>query len=181
MLKSMITVVRPQTLVAPTSTVETQRTGWVGAYRSEVATADRWAQGIAPRAHSLETQERVFRMAEQLSRCGADRKDLLSSLEEADRSVTSGADPKAALKAGSLAIAALVPLVGASIVIDDGGLPDLRAFGFDPIPFDGHDPAAYAWILFELTMRARADAERQFSQCSCHPRWAPASIGLARV
>jgi hypothetical protein len=120
-------------------------------------------------------------MAEQLANQGVDREDLFTRLEAADRLVTSAADPEAALKAGSLAIAPLVPLVAALIVIDDGSLPELRTFGFDPIPFDGHDPAAYAWAMFELTMRARADGDRQFAPCTCHPRWAPGSIGLARL
>lgn len=157
MLKPMITAVRPQTLV------------------------DHWAQGVAPGAHSLETTGRVGRMAAQLVNQGVSRTDLFARLEEADRSVASTADPEAALKAGYWAIAPLVRLAGGPIVTGDSGQPDLRAFGFDPILFDGRDPAAYAWILFELTMRARADADRQLSQCTCHRHWAPASIGLARL
>jgi hypothetical protein len=121
-------------------------------------------------------------MAEQLARQSPARLDLFNRLEEADRSVATAVDPQTAANAGYGAIAPVVPLFGASIVIGGGdGWPDLRAFGFDPITFDGHDPAAYAWILFELTMRARADADRQFSQCTCHRRWAPTSIGLARL
>jgi hypothetical protein len=180
MLSAMTTAVRPQTLVAPTPTAATLSAGWVAEYRSDVPIADRWAQGIAHRPHSLETQERVCRMAEQLARQGIGRQELFTRLEVADRSVASSVDPGAVAKAGSLAISSLVTLVGASTVIcDDGGLPDLRAFGFDPIPFDGHDPAAYAWIMFELTMRARAEDDPRFGPCTCHPRWAPASIGVA--
>ena len=119
-------------------------------------------------------------MAEQLVRQGVARQELFTSLEEADRSIAVAGDPEAAAKAGYRAIAPLVPLVGASIVsCGDGAGPDLRPFGFDPIPFDGHDPAAYAWVMFELTARARADGERWSGQCACHPRFAPAAIGLA--
>jgi hypothetical protein len=180
MLKPMITALQSQTLVTPTPEPKTLRAGWAAEYRSEVPTADHWtAQGIARRAHSLETQERVYRMAEQLANQGVNREDLFARLEAADRWVTRAADPEAALKAGSLAMAPLLPLVGAPIVIDDGSLPDLRAFGFDPIPFDGNDPSAYAWAMFELTMRARADGDRP--RCSCHPRLAVSAIGLARL
>jgi hypothetical protein len=182
MLKPMITAVRPETVARPTPEAETLRAGWVAEYRSEVPTADRWARGLRHRPHAMETQARVFRMAEQLARQGVVRQDLFTNLEEADRSVATAVDPEAVAKAGSRAITPLVPLVGASIVIcDDGGLPDLRAFGFDPVTFDGHDPAAYAWAMFELTMQARADGNRQLTPCTCHPRWAPASIGLARL
>ena len=182
MLTPMITALRSQTLVTPTPEAKTAPAGWVAEYRRQVPAADHWAvQGIAHRAHSLETQERVYRMGEQLANQGVTREDLFTRLEAADRSVTSAADPEAVAQAGCRAIAPLVPLVGAPIIIDDGSLSDLRANGFDPIPFDGHDPAAYAWAMFELTMRARADADRQFAPCTCHPRWAPASIGLARL
>jgi hypothetical protein len=120
-------------------------------------------------------------MAEQLANQGVRRQDLFTRLELADQSVASSADPEAAATAGYRAIAPLVRLAGGPIVIGDSDQPDLRAFGFDPIPFDGHDPAAYAWAMFELTMRARAEGDPQFRPCTCHPRWAPASIGLARL
>jgi hypothetical protein len=161
MLSVMITAVRPP---------------------AKVPSADRRARGLRHRTHTTETRERVFRMAEQLARLGVVRQDLFTNLAEADRSVATAGDPQTAARAGFRAIAPLVALVGAPIVIcDDGGLPNLGAFGFDPIPFDGHDPAAYAWVMFELTMRARADADPQFGPCTCHPRWTPASVGLARL
>jgi hypothetical protein len=179
MLKPMITAVRPQTLVTATPAAETLRADWVAEYRSEVPGADCWARGLRNQAHSIETQERVFRMAEQLARQSVARQDLFASLEQADRSVASTADPEAAATAGYWTIAPLVRLDGGPIVIGDSGQPDLRAYGFDPIAFDGHDPAAYAWAMFELTMRARADGDRRLSQCTCHRGWVPASIGLA--
>jgi hypothetical protein len=180
MLSAMTTTVRPQTLVVSASNA--LRAGWVAEYRRKVPAADCWARGLRNQAHSTETQERVFRMAEQLARRGVARQDLLASLEEADRSVATAINPEAAANAGYLAIAPLVALDGAPIVIGGNeGPPDLRAFGFDPIPFDGHDPAAYAWVMFELTARTRADGERWSGQCNCHPSFRPASIGLARL
>jgi hypothetical protein len=108
-------------------------------------------------------------MAEQLARRGVTRQDLVASLEEADRFVATAVYPEAAAN-------------GAPIMIGgDDGPPDLRAFGFDPIRFDGHDPAAYALVMFELTARTRADGERWSGQCNCHPSFRPASIGLARL
>lgn len=182
MLKPMITAVRPQALVTPAPTTDTRRAEWVAEYRSQVPAADRWADGLRHPVHSIETQERVFRMAEQLVGLGVDRRDLFIGLEEADRSVATAVDPEVAAEAGYRTIAPLVPLVGASIVIcGDGDQPNLRAFGFDPIPFDGHDPAAYAWVMFELTMRAREDGERSLGPRSGEPNSAPSAIGLARL
>jgi hypothetical protein len=179
MLKVMITTVRPHPVGTPAPVRDALRT-WVVAYRTRIPSADRWARGLRHGTHAMETQERVFRMAEQLAQQGVVRRDLFTNLQEADRSVAKVADPEAVAKAGSRAIAPLIPPVGGSIVIcDDGGLPDLHAFGFDPIRFDGHDPAAYAWALFELTMRACADGDRL--PCSCHPRPEPSAIGLARL
>jgi hypothetical protein len=182
MLKPMIPALRPRPLVTPAPAADTRRADWVAEYRRHVPVADRWAHGLRHQAHSIETQERIFRMAEQLAGDGIDRQILFTRLEEADRSVATGVDPEAAANAGYRTIASSVPLVSAPIVIcGDGDRPNLRAFGFDPIPFDGHDPAGYAWAMFELTMRARADADPQFGPCTCHPRSAPASIGLARL
>ncbi|MEA2635947.1 MAG: hypothetical protein QOH92_2714 [Chloroflexota bacterium] len=182
MLDVMITAVRPGPVETRTPIGDGLRTNWVAAYRALIPSADRWARGRRELTHGIETQERVFRMAEQLARRGVGRQDLFASLEEADRSVATGVNPEAAANAGYLAIAPLVPLDGAAIVIGgDDGPPDLRAFGFDPIPFDGHDPAAYAWVMFELTARTRADGERWSAQCNCQPSFRPASIGLARL
>lgn len=177
----MTTAVRPETLVVSASATDTLRGSWVAEYRNQNPAADCWARGLSNQVHTIETQERVFRMAEQLSRGGVDRMDLFSRLGKADRSVAPGVDPNTPAAAGYRTIAPLVRLADEPIVIAGSGLPDLRAFGFGTIPFDGHDPAAYAWLLFELTMRARADADRPRSQCTCHPRWAPASIGLAHL
>jgi len=157
---------------------ETSRAGWVANYQSEVPTADRWAGGRGHRAHSIETQERVFRMAQQLAEQGIDRQELFANLAEADRSVDTTIEPEAAAEAGSHAIGPLLPLDASSIVIcGEGDGPDLRAFGFQSVAFDGHDPAAHAWARFELTMRAREESDQL--PCSCHPSSSPSTIGLA--
>lgn len=182
MLNVMITAVRSHPVETRPPAADAQRTNWVAAYRTRIPGADRWAQGLRTLTHSIETQDRVFRMAEQLARRGVARQDLFTNLELADRSVATAVDPGAAAEAGCRAIAPLVPPVSAPIVIaGDDGRPDLRAFGFDPIPFNGRDPAAYAWVMFELRARTLADGDRHFGPCTCHPRWAPSSIGLARL
>ena len=60
------------------------RTSWVAAYRREHAEADWWAEGFGAVEHSLETQERVFRMAEQLAGRGIDRLAVFAALRHAD-------------------------------------------------------------------------------------------------
>jgi hypothetical protein len=74
----------------------------------------------------------------------------------------------------------LLPPDHRSIVIrSDGDVPDLNAFGFQPVTFDGHDPAAHAWARFELTMRAREESDQL--PCGCHPWSSPSTIGLAHL
>ncbi|HEY0493613.1 MAG TPA: hypothetical protein VGD57_09110 [Candidatus Dormibacteraeota bacterium] len=173
----MISTDQPQSSVAPALGREISRAGWVAKYRSQVPSADRWAHGLPQRAHSIETQERVFRMAQQLADKGIGRQQLFTSLEEADRSVATAIDPESVAEAGSRAIGSLLTLDSRTIVISsEGDGPDIRAFGFDPITFDGHDPAAHAWARFELTMRAR---ESDQHACSCHPLSVPSAVGLA--
>jgi hypothetical protein len=121
-------------------------------------------------------------MAEQLAGRGVDRTDLFTALEEADRCVALSTDPHVASEAGYRAISTLVPLALKSLAIrTDGDESDLRALGFDPLGFDGHDPAAYAWVMFELS--ARADAERRSRWRRCVPQAfsTPTAIGLARL
>jgi len=103
---------------------------------SEVAVADRWAGGFRHRAHSIKTQERVFRMAEQLAGQGVDRQGLFNNLVEADRSVATADAPDVVRNAGYRAIAPLLPLADVPIFIcGDNRPPDLGAFGFETIPF----------------------------------------------
>jgi hypothetical protein len=176
----MISAVQAQALVVPALSPDTLRAGWVAKYRSEVPTADRWAGEPSHTAHSIETQERVFRMAQQMAELGIDRQELFANLEEADRSVATATSPDAVAMAGWRAIVPLIPLDDGSIVVrGDGNGPDLSAFGFQQVAFDGHDPAAHAWARFELTMRAREESEQL--PCSCHPWSSPSTIGLARL
>jgi hypothetical protein len=159
-----------------------QRTEWVREYRRGNAPADLWARGLRYVSHSVETQERVFRMAEQLARGGVDRADLFMALEEADRCVALSNDPHAASEAGYRAISTLVPLALESLAIRaDEDESDLRALGFDPLAFDGHDPGAYAWVMFELSTRANAERRSRWRRCVPQAFSTPTAIGLARL
>jgi hypothetical protein len=162
--------------------VDDRRTAWVHQYRQSHAPADLWASGLRHVSHSMETQERVFRMAEQLERRGVDRTDLFTALEEADRSVALSNDPHAAAEAGHRAISTLVRCAHESVVIradKDGS--KLQALGFDPLSFDGHDPAAYAWVMFELSTRAEAERRSQWRRCARQAFSTPTAFGLARL
>ena len=162
--------------------LDDQRTEWVRQYRSGHAPADLWASGLRRVSHSTETQERVFRMAEQLARRGVDRIDLFTALEEADRCVALSPDPHGASEAGYRAISTLVPLAFESLAMcADEDESDLRAHGFDPLTFDGHDPAAYAWVMFELSARARADRQSRWRRGVPQAFSTPTAIGLARL
>ena len=174
---AMVVAVRPPMA----EVVDDRRTDWVRQYRLSHAPADLWARGLRHVSHSRETQERVFRMAEQLDRDGVDRTELFLELEEADRCVALSDDPHAAAEAGHRAISTLVSLAPDSLVIcaeDDQS--SLRALGFDPLTFDGHDPAAYAWVMFELSRRADADRRTRWRRCESQ-RSVPTAIGLARL
>jgi hypothetical protein len=174
----MVVAVRP---TVP-ELIDDLRTDWVGQYRHGHSLADLWARGLRHVAHSIETQERVFRMAEQLEGCGVDQTDLFLALEEADRCVALSSDPHAAAEAGHRAISTLVPLAHESVMIcvaEDES--KLQALGFDPLPFDGHDPAAYAWLMFELSTRADAERRANWRRCVPQALSAPTAIGLARL
>lgn len=130
----------------------------------------------------METQERVFRMAEQLSRSGVDRTDLFIALEDADRCLAVSIDPHLAAEAGYRVISTLVPLALESLAIRaDEDESKLRALGFDPLAFDGHDPAAYAWVMFELSTRATAERRSRWRRCAPQAFSTPTAIGLARL
>lgn len=131
-------------------------------------------------SHTMETQERVFRMAEQLERQGVDRHDVFTALAEADRCVALPDNPHAAAAAGHRAIGTLVSLAPESLVIcTEEDESSLRAQGFDPLTFDGHDPAAYAWVMFELSKRAEADRRSNWRRCVPPDHSTPMAIGLA--
>jgi len=133
-------------------------------------------------SHSMETQERVFRLAEQLKRRGVDRTELFTALEEADRCIAISGDPHAAAEAGHRAISTLVSLSAESVLLcADEDESNLQMRGFAPLAFDGHDPAAYAWVMFELSMRADADRRSNWRRCVPQVFSAPTGIGLARL
>ena len=152
-------------------------------YRRAHPYAHRWASGTARIGHSLETQDRIFRMAEQMGcrRQWNDGSLSFALLQEVDDVVEAEAGPfpevlpVAAAAAGARAYRTLFGLQPA---VSNGGWPDgfetiqegeadlaamgLRARGFDPIMIYARDPAAYAWALFEMHERntARIEAER---------------------
>jgi hypothetical protein len=162
--------------------LDDQRTAWVRQYRIDDIHADLWARGLRRVSHSLETQERVFRMAEQLAPSGVDRTDLFTALEEADRCVALSSDPHRAAAVGYRVISSFVTLVPESLVISaEEDEPHLRALGFDPLAFDGRDPAAYAWVMFELSARASADRQSRWRRCLPQAFSTPTAIGLARL
>jgi hypothetical protein len=174
----MVVAVRP----AAAEVLNDQRTEWVRQYRHGHALADVWARGVRHVSHSTETQERAFRMAEQLAGRGVDRTDLFTALEEADRCVALSNEPQAASEAGYRVITSLVPVTTESLVICAGESPSLlRALGFDPLDFDGHDPAAYAWAMFELSARADAERRSRWRRCLSQAFSTPTAIGLARL
>ena len=162
--------------------IDDVRTDWVREYGRGQAAADQWAIGLGHVSHSIETQERVFRMAEQLQRRGVDRTDLFTALEEADRRIALSGDPHAAAEAGQLAISTLVRLAPESVVLcADEDEPTLQLLGYEPLAFDGHDPAGYAWVMFELSMRADAERRSQWRLCGPRAFSTPTAIGLARL
>jgi hypothetical protein len=162
--------------------IDDVRTDWVREYRRGHAAADHWANGLGQVSHSIATQERVFRMAEQLQRRGIDRTDLFTALEEADRRIALSGDPHAAAEAGQLAISTLVRLVPESVVFcADEDESKLQMLGYEPLAFDGHDPAGYAWVTFELSIRAEAERRSQWRRCVSDAFSTPTAIGLARL
>jgi hypothetical protein len=162
--------------------VNDQRTQWVRQYRHGHASADLWARGLRRVSHSIETQDRVFRMAAQLGHSGVDPIDLFLALNEADRRVALSDDPHRAEEAGHRAISTVMRLAPESVVIcAQQDEPKLRAQGMDPLPFDGRDPAAYAWVMFELSARADAERRSRWRRCVSQAFSTPTAIGLARL
>ena len=221
------------------SQLDDLRTSWVAAYRQKHAEADWWAEGFGAVEHSLDTQERIFRMAEQLAGRGIDRLAVFAALRHADGVAQAGSGrlregdlqtrhlylqgravrsddyrrepwcsslPAAAAGCGVVdtllssrgVVVNLLPpegfdeqpgragqrwlpqpQAGRAIILLDRAprLGHLRAMGFDPITFDGADPGAFAWAIFELAARAE-DATTQL-RCDCHPGVRPIPLGVA--
>jgi hypothetical protein len=191
------------------SQLDDLRTSWVAGYRQKHAEADCWAAGFGAVQHSLDTQERVFRMAEQLAGRGIDRLAVFATLRHAD-GVAQGSSGRS-LFAAAAGCGVIDTLLGPhGVVVDllspeafeeqlgrasDGWLPQpqggramilldgvprldhLRSMGFDLITFDGIDPAAFAWAIFELASRAE-DAADQVT-CDCHPSFKRVPLGVA--
>lgn len=55
----------------------------------------------------------------------------------------------------------------------------LRLNGFDPFVFDGRDPAAFAWAIFEIERRLEARAEAVRSSAAAYPVPLPYGIAVA--
>lgn len=67
-----------------TSHLDELRGAWILAYRKYHPEADWWAAGFGAVEHSEETQERVFRMAEQLVARAINRPSIFAALRRAD-------------------------------------------------------------------------------------------------
>ncbi len=156
--------------VPRTETLSTEesdrRDRWVAAYRQTWSAAGRWAAGGAV-SHAIETQDRVFRMAEQLLRRGilATRTAVFEALIIADRAVQPDAPDGRVVEAGWRAYKAITGRGQSSRPVSlllSGGMPvdvlcaKFRMRGYEPVIFDGRDPAAYAWAIFEMEQRLLA-------------------------
>ncbi len=119
-------------------------------------------------------------MTEQLERRGVPREDVFTALEEADRCVALSDDPQVAAAAGHRVISTLLPLEEDAVVICADDETDWQALGFAPLSFDGHDPAAYGWVMFELSARAAADRRARWRRCERQTASMLTGIGVAR-
>jgi len=154
-----------------------RRERWVEGYRLDHRGADRWANSPSGIRHSMATQERIFRMAQQLR----ERRDwphaapffpVLKALDDAaswevgsDGAPTPTSASAAALVGYKILFGKLPPVRGhdwpEGFELSGEAESELATFGlrlqgFDPIVFDGNDPAAYLWALFEMTERQAA-------------------------
>ena len=224
---------------AATRQLDHLRTTWLVEYRQKHPEANCWAEGFSPIEHRVQTQERVFRMAEQLLARGISRRSLFATLREADAVAlgSAGTLPARAPRARHLYIqgrtvrnqdfheepwrsslpAAIAgcevidellgdrgavinllprqafeqqlghagprwfprPQAGRVIILIDEAPPaeQVQACGFDPIYFDGTDPAAFAWAIFELASRAEAESNQM--KCECHSGSRSVPVGVA--
>ncbi len=169
-----------------------RRARWVERYRLAHPDADRWANSPSGIRHSIETQDRIFRMAEQLHQRGnrPEAAPFFPVLKAVDEAASSGIGPNEALTPPSAAVTGLIAyriLFGTLPPVRDHAWPagceltdeaeaelatfGLRARGFDPIVFDGTDPAACVWALFEIGERqAACDEVVRHNHRACPPR-----------
>lgn len=169
-----------------------RRAHWVESYRLAHRAADRWADGGSLIHHSLETQDRIFLMAEELRkrRDHPNTKTFFPVLKAVDDAASWDTGQDGAPTPMSAAAAGLVGykiLFGKLPPVRDHDWPEgfvitdesqsehatvgLRSLGFDPVVFDGCDPAAYIWALFEVAQR-EADGEEavRYGRRACAPR-----------
>jgi hypothetical protein len=142
---------------------------WVRAYRAAYPVADLWAAGTGPVSHSQETQDRIFRMTEQLLASGTvlGRAPVFKALIAADRRLKPQASDAAVVAAGWAAHRAITGVTTPQPVtmLLTGGAPiqplcqKLQGRGYEPLLFDGRDPAAYCWVIFEMRHRLQAATE----------------------
>jgi hypothetical protein len=154
-----------------------RRAHWLEGYRLAHRAADRWADSPSGVRHSIETQDHIFRMADQLRerRDGLNAKPFFPVLKAIDDAASFEVGPNDAPTPTSAAAAGLVGckiLFGKMPPLGGHDWPEgialaseqeaelatfgLRVGGFDPIVFDGTDPAAYVWALFEMAERQAA-------------------------
>ena len=170
-----------------------RRAHWVEGYRLAHRDADRWAGSPSGIRHSFETQERIFGMAEQLRQ----RRDwptatpffqVLIALDDVAAGETESDGVPTPTSASSTALVGYQILFGQLPPVRDHDWPDgcelttdaeselatfgLRFRGFDPIVFDGTDPASYLWALFEMSERQAAchEVNRRKEHRVCPPR-----------
>jgi hypothetical protein len=170
-----------------------RRERWVESYRLAHRGADRWANSPSGIRHTIETQDRIFRMAEQL-RERRDRPNaapffpVLKAVDDAASWETGPNDAPTPTSAAAAGLVGYKILFGKLPPVRDLDWPDgfeltdeaeselatfgLRLGGFDPIVFDGTDPAAYVWALFEVGERQAACDEvvHRHEHRACPPR-----------
>jgi len=169
-----------------------RRAHWVEGYRLAHRDADRWAQSASGIHHRLETQDHIFRMAEELR----GRPDwpnarpffhVLKAVDDAASWETDANDVPTPTSAAAAGLVGYKVLFGKLPAVRDHDWPDgfvlteeaeselatfrLRLGGFDPVVFDGTDPAAYVWALFEVREREAAcdEAVRRYGHRAVPP------------
>ncbi len=174
-----------------------RRAHWVEGYRLAHRDADRWASSPSGIRHTIATQERIFRMAEELR----GRPDwpnarpffqVLKAVDDAASWETDRNEAPTPRSASASGLVGYKVLFGKLPAVRDHDWPDgfqlteeaeselatfgLRLSGFDPIVFDGADPAAYVWALFEVREREAAcdQAVRRYG----HRAWPPCGLAV---
>lgn len=162
-----------------TETLTATEERWLREYRDEHPAARRWAIGSDKVRHNEQTQARLFRLVEQLRKrddCPIGRPfallqalDSIVDLETAWRERPSATSAAAAAIVGYKLFFGTMPALanqdwpaGFARVYDgetELACMGLRAHGLEPIVFDGIDPAAYLWAMFERQERRKAWAE----------------------